>query len=279
MMRRNDPIIDARPSASPPANMAPAEPSVSDNPVVEAARKANAAIKKQIARPSARQQPSVRILRGPPAFSGQQNLPPVQEHGFHETPGVPSGRGRSGPEPHRSRWFSMFRSGGQPERPHTAEKVPLPTVDEEPGRQRLLVPRHVANKLSPHINPHAAAHGGSQNLADHFAAHADGYNDTPEGEEDTSRLSRVGSRAENAVRRLFSRDPTSNNNRSSAGFSNEQDEYNSDMVDLLDVLGKYPELLHLHNWQTDSCRPRSVYTIHSHQCSKFTVCAFFGWIC
>jgi hypothetical protein len=134
----------------------------------------------------------------------------------------------------------MFRSGGRSERSNPADVIPLPTVvEEESGRERLMVPRHVANKLSPHINPHAEAHGGSQNLAAHFAAHADGYNDTPEEEEEeegSSRLRRVGSRAENAVRRLFSREQGPDNN---GGVGNDENEYNSDMVDLLDVLGKF----------------------------------------
>lgn len=67
----------------------------------------------------------------------------------------------------------------------------------------------------------------------------------------------------NRMRSMFRRDDESNEDESF------EREYDPDTVDLLDVMGKYYQD-NIEVYRLTPHRPRSLYTLHPHECSKFT---------
>jgi hypothetical protein len=109
------------------------------------------------------------------------------------------------------------------------------------GRRPVLVPRHVAEELAPHIAAHNDGSEDPQVLAEHFATHADSYIEADK--EDTNAFKRTTRRAGNGIRSLFSDGKASDNNEfASTIHAQNSDEYSSDMVDLLDVIGRLTQV-------------------------------------
>jgi len=96
-----------------------------------------------------------------------------------------------------------------------------------------MVPKHVADQLAPHIA--AANSNGNQDpqaLAEHFAANADQY---AEKDKNTPK---------NRFKGFFSRWTGSQDNGDySTVHARNEDEYDTEMVDLLDVIGMLSLLL------------------------------------
>jgi hypothetical protein len=113
----------------------------------------------------------------------------------------------------------------------------MPTVSEEPSRPSLMVPSNVAAELAPHLQHHVLAHGaghGAQHAEPHLAA----YRDWQESQQPSGRLRRAG-------RNIMGWRPGTANNEgrestadgASIGLGSNDEEYGTDMVDLLDVIG------------------------------------------
>jgi hypothetical protein len=214
----------------------PAASTTSDNPIVAAAQKAKSAVKKHVARPGVEPRPSVRLLHKPSSSSVPQTTHPVQW--THDgAVGETSSREKS------AGWLSIFRK--KEAASDVGEKDRLPVVMEETGqsgRKRIMVPRRVAEELAPQIAAHRNGNEDPQALAEYFASHADAYMDTDK--EDPSAFRRATKRIGGGIQSLFGGGKYSNENQfSSTIHAQNSDEYNSDMVDLLDVVGKYTEPL------------------------------------
>jgi hypothetical protein len=211
---------------------AAAAPSTPDNPVVVVAQKAKSAVKQYVARPGMEHRPSVRLLHQPYSSSIPHTNRPVQR-GYDALPEQTSSGGIV------AGLLSIFRKRNVAS--NVSEKDHLPTVIEEPGesgRKRIMVPRRVAEELAPHIAAHTDGNEDPEAVAKHFAAHADSYIGTEK--EDPSAIRRATERAGDGIRSFFGREKYSgDNNLSSNIYADDSDEYSSDMVDLLDVVGKY----------------------------------------
>jgi hypothetical protein len=205
---------------------------VSDNPVVAAAQKAKSAVKKHVARPGMENRPSVRLMSKPSYSPASQANRPVQRS--HDV--VPEERAR---EEESLGWRSMFRKKNVDSDVDEKDSRPIGMQElGQSGRKRVMVPRRVAEELAPHIAAHQDGNEDPQALAEHFATHADEYLEAEK--QNTSVFQRTTERAGGVIRSLFNRGKRSNDDEFSSTIPvYDLDEYDSDMVDLLDVIGTY----------------------------------------
>jgi hypothetical protein len=111
----------------------------------------------------------------------------------------------------------------------------MPTVAEEPiyssNRRSLRAPRSMVEHLSPHLAPHVEA--GDSEAASSLAAHIGPHT----GELDVPRNG-IFRRLSNAARRVPGvSNRMSQSDTNSINPAHGDDEYESEMVDLLDVIG------------------------------------------
>jgi hypothetical protein len=243
----------------------PAASTTSDNPIVAAAQKAKSAVKKHVARPGVVARPSVRLLHKPSSSSVSQTPHPIQR--THDGVAEETSSGEKG-----AGWLSIFRK--KEAASNVGEKDRLPVVAEasgQSGRKRIMVPRRVAEELAPQIAAHRNGNEDPQALAEYFASHADAYIDTDK--EDPSAFRRATKRMRGGIQSLFGGGKYSNENESYSTIqAQNSDEYNSDMVDLLDVIGKYTESLENNLKWTNFYRSPSIDALYANQRSKLTIC-------
>jgi hypothetical protein len=103
-----------------------------------------------------------------------------------------------------------------------------------------MVPSNVAAELAPHLSPHVLPHGaanGAQHAEPHLAAYRD-WQQSQEQQQPSARLKRAG---RNIMAWRAGNDNnegrTSNADATSIGMQSNDEEYDTDMVDLLDVIG------------------------------------------
>jgi hypothetical protein len=117
----------------------------------------------------------------------------------------------------------------------------MPPLSEEPTRAQLRAPARVSPHLAPHLAPHVGPHGaeaGAAHAALHAGPHTEAYL-VPQQQQQPGMLRR----ATVAARSAFGLGPRSNGAPASDNGSvivetgHPIDEYDSDMVDLLDVIG------------------------------------------
>lgn len=209
-------------------------------PLASVARHARDLIQRPVvSRNDSDSRPSVRIRRTPSATNIRQFEPPPPDNTLN-TIAEEGGRRRSSSEPKRPAWYSLPGAADRLTRIRSQEPS-MPTVSEEPstGRPRLMVPGHVAEGLAPqlqsHVLPHGAAHG-AQHAEPHLAAYRE-WQDAQQ-QQPSARLRRAG------MNILGWRSGNDNNegresaaDGASIGMRSNDEEYDTDMVDLLDVIG------------------------------------------
>lgn len=128
---------------------------------------------------------------------------------------------------------SRRRSSSEPQRPgwHNPDQQALRPMPELPEGQQLRVPRALAEQLAPHLSPHVLPHSeaGVAHANPHLEAHL-----PPQ-----QRPGLLG-RATVATRNALGMKPRDENPDAPpihVGTGQPQEEYDSDMVDLLDVIG------------------------------------------
>jgi hypothetical protein len=235
---------DQAPQSSPPpppvaeSSTSAGRSSLSDTiaaPLSQVSEKAKAVLRKPVA--SSGNRASVRIRRQPSSQAVPQAGPSGSE-GLHDIQ-EESSRRRSSSEPHRPAWLSPSRTGnGRGDdglaRSTTAEGY-LPPI-EEGGRQQIHAPPHLVGHLAPHLAPHIAA-GMTPERAAELAGHMEPHT-APYTQEQPSMLRR----GTNAARSVFGLRNRAGRDESDAGSTtvksaHAEDEYDSEMVDLLDVIG------------------------------------------
>lgn len=102
-----------------------------------------------------------------------------------------------------------------------------------------MVPKNVAAELAPHLQPHVLHHGATAG-APHAEPHLAAYRDWQDAQQQqpSARLRRAG-------RSILGWRPGNDNNEGrestadapSMGIGSNDEEYDMDMVDLLDVIG------------------------------------------
>lgn len=235
----NPPVETSSSAAAGPSTAS----SSTDSPLASAAQRARDIIRRPIAsRNDSESRPSVRIRRTPSSTNVRQfDPPPPPETNNLGTISEEGGRRRSSSEPNRPAWHSLPGAADRLARIRSQEPN-MPSVSEEPstGRPRLMVPGHVAEELAPHLQghvlPHGAAHG-AQHAEPHLAAYRE-WQEAQEQNQPSARFRRAG-------RNIMGWRPgnennegrTSNADAASIGMRSDHDEYDTDMVDLLDVIG------------------------------------------
>jgi hypothetical protein len=210
--------------------------SSTDSPLANAAQRARDIIRRPIASNNSNHRPSVRIRREPSSSSIQQFEPPPLDNNALHTISEEPGRRRSSSEPQRPAWYSLPGAADRLARIRSQEPS-MPTVSEEPTRPRLLVPGNVAAELVSHLQPHILPHG-AVNGAQHADPHLAAYRDWQESQQPPGRLRQAG-------RNIMGWRPGNENNEgrernadaTSIGIGSNDEEYDTDMVDLLDVIG------------------------------------------
>ncbi|KIW04633.1 uncharacterized protein PV09_04379 [Verruconis gallopava] len=194
--------------------------------------------------------PSVRIRRNPSSSSirsiestSTTAMPAASaaNTGLHDIPEEAPGRRRSSSEPQRPSWYSQSDAAERLARMSTVNE--MPTISEGPGQpsssaagsrrnrgSSLRVPREMAGHLSPHVALHGSTEAADQ-LDGHLQPHMEGL-DPPRN--------RVMRGLSNAVRRVPGveslRSRMSQSDAASVDRRYDEDEYDSEMVDLLDVI-------------------------------------------
>jgi hypothetical protein len=195
--RSNEPPAPSSSAAA--ATTAP--PATSDNPVVATVQKAKDTIKRHVGHSRSEQRPSVRLIAAP--SSQPRSYDPSNEHN--------SGGGWLG-------WLSMLRR--KPDAAGVNEKEEL----GQAGRQPIMVPKQVAEELAPHIAAaQAQGHDDPHALAQEMAANPDAYIKGPS--------------EQGKVRRLVKWVKGSDDDAfGSTVHAHNSDAYDTEMVDLLDVM-------------------------------------------
>lgn len=104
-------------------------------------------------------------------------------------------------------------------------------------------------------------------LAEHHAAHEEVSRAPSKGNSFANRFADARNRAGAAIRSTFGKEENSTDDVSF------EHEYDSDTVDLLDVVGMYNQPS-LGASRLTLCRPRSIYACYTHQCPKLTLRPF-----
>jgi hypothetical protein len=127
------------------------------------------------------------------------------------------------------------------------------------GEPRCVpVSKSIAEKVAPHLPSHAKAEEPGSRVE---------YRAPLEENTFANRFADARNRAGAGIRSLFGRE---DNVTDDAYFENE---YDSDTVDLLDIVGMYNQPL-LKVRKLTLCRSRSIYTFYPHKCPKFTLRPF-----
>ncbi|KAE9973223.1 hypothetical protein EG328_004506 [Venturia inaequalis] len=212
--------------------------SSTDSPLASAAQRARDIIRRPIAsRNDSDSRPSVRIRRTPSSTNVQQFDPPSPpETNNLATISEDGGRRRSSSEPNRPAWYSLPGAADRLARIRSQEP-PMPSVSEEPstGRPRLMVPGHIAPHLQDHVLPHGAEHG-PQHAEPHLAA----YREWQEAQEQNRPSARTRKTGRNIMGWRTGNENnegrTSQADAASIGMRSNDEEFDTDMVDLLDVI-------------------------------------------
>lgn len=231
-----EPVDNGRNTDSSP----PPTSSSSDSP--SSTQKARDVLRKPVAKaaealglePSRNSRPSVRIRRTPSSSSIAQQ-PVAVDYGLGNIQEEEeSSRRRSSSEPQRPSWFKKADAGDR--LAHIASVDQMPTVEEgQPSRFSLRAPRQMVPHLSPHLAPHLES--GDPEAARQMAAHLEPHTE-PYLERTPSNnvFRRIASAAQSPFRRTGASDNGSINLR-----DDDHDEYDNQMVDLLDVIGMLHE--------------------------------------
>jgi hypothetical protein len=197
---RGNYIPEPSSSAAAPASSTPATLTTSDNPVVATVQKAKDTIKRHVGRSTLEQRPSVRLIDKPSSQPKDHDI----SHGHN----LGGGDG----------WLSMLR------RKPVASGVNEKEEHGQVGRKPVMVSRRVADELAPHIAAaQAEGHDDPHALAEEMAANADAYLKKPS--------------EQGKVRSLINWVKGSDGNASgSTVHAKNSDAYDSEMVDLLDVV-------------------------------------------
>jgi hypothetical protein len=119
----------------------------------------------------------------------------------------------------------------------------MPPLTEEDARPQIRAPAGLAPHLGPHLGPHVGPHGaeaGATHASLHAGPHADAYLAVPQQQQQQPGMLR---RASVAAMSAFGLGRGTNSAPGSDAGSvvvetgHPSDEYDSDMVDLLDVIG------------------------------------------
>jgi hypothetical protein len=188
-------------SAAAPSSATTAPLTTLDNAVVATVQKAKETIKKHVGHSRLEQRPSVRLIGNPSSQTGSNEV----------SNGHNSSRGDAG-------WLSMLRR--KPDTSGVNEKEEY----GQAGRKPIMVPRRVADELVPHIAAaQAEGHDDPHALAAEMAANADVHIKKPS--------------EQGKVRKLIDWVKGSNDNADgSTVHATNSDAYDSEMVDLLDVM-------------------------------------------
>jgi hypothetical protein len=151
----------------------------------------------------------------------------------------------------------------------------MPPLSEEPARTEIHAPVRIAPQLASHLAPHVGPDGtetGAIHATLHAGPHTEPYLVIPEQQQQPGRLRRATDAARSAIGMgpRSSEVGGSDNGSIIVETGHPIDEYDSDMVDLLDVIGMVVErMVIVHKMLIRVSRSRSVYTVHPHECAKF----------
>jgi hypothetical protein len=235
----------AQPAAAASSSSAPQPPiqqpaaasssSSSSNPITQKARQL---LRKPVPE---RNRSSVRIRRTPSAQSITQVTPPTDDRldDIQEE----SSRRRSSSEPQRPQWLNP----SDPPLGRSTTVTPMPPLSEEPARTEIRAPVLIAPHLAPHLAPLVGPHGteaGAIHATLHAGPHTEPYLVVPE-QQQPGRLRRATDAARSAIGMgpRNSENSGSDNGSTVVEIGHPGDEYDSDMVDLLDVIGMVVERL------------------------------------
>ncbi|TID23366.1 integral membrane protein [Venturia nashicola] len=233
-----DQDVDNLPVDPPPlATVGPSTATSStDSPLTSAAQRARDILRRPIAsRNDGDSRPSVRVRRTPSSTTVQQFEPPSPpETNNLGTISEEGGRRRSSSEPNRPAWYSLPGAADRMARIRSQEPS-MPSVSEEPSTGRRRYIDELAPHLQGHVLPHGAEHG-AQHAEPHLAAYRE-WQEAQERNQPSARLRRAG-------RNIIGWRPGNENNEgrtlqadaASIGMRSNDEEYDRDMVDLLDVI-------------------------------------------
>jgi hypothetical protein len=226
-------------SINPPPQSSSSAPETSDQPsILDTARQT---LRRPVARShEALGRSSVRIRRAPSSSSintvNSSNSPSVNA-GLQDIPEEAAGRRRSSSEPQRPSWHAAPDAGDRLSRMATVDEMPTITEGSSHAsgnRGSLRAPRGMVNHLSPHLAPHVES--GNTEALDQFATHVEPH--TGGLEPPRNGIFRRLSNAARRVPGVSSRASQSDANSINPAYDDD-DEYDSQMVDLLDVIGMH----------------------------------------
>jgi hypothetical protein len=184
--------------------------SAASNPVRAVGEKAKETLKKNDLRPAMNQRPSIRLQRT-------------------SSPDGPS-------EAQDPFWKSLFGRGKRAEQSTDVEKRHLPAVPE--SSQQPALPTSGNAVEQPRVDqPHHGQTDGidERDAAEYYATQAAAHDSSDEKKGITGRLRDAGERTETSIKSLIERWKSSDNEEHPVHTGQE---YDSNMVDFLDVVGK-----------------------------------------
>jgi hypothetical protein len=185
--------------------------SAATNPVRAVGEKAKETLKKNVLRPAMNQRPSIRLQR----TSNPGNGPSEAQVPF---------------------WKSLFGRGKRAEQSTDIEKRHLPAVPESSEQPTLPTSGNAVGQPRVDQTLHGQTDGiDERDTAEYYATQAAAHDSSNEKKGITGRLRDAGERTETSIKSLIERWKSSDNEEQPVHTGQE---YDSNMVDFLDVVGK-----------------------------------------